>query len=425
MKIICTPSKVAVKESFDLQYVLFGRPMVPTLGASGPTLFKDIERFGVGPPVRAWDLLSIALAVGAADEGCLRNVSSDGWTREIELHVAVQDVTFWRTQGELLEKMLRFLTGDIWNIEFLKGGSSPPKPKKKKLRSSQEDCVCLLSGGADSLVGAIDLVASGKHPLLVSQIANGDKEHQRVFANGIAGPDHHLQLNHNITEPGIAERSQRARSMLFIAYGVIGATCLERYVKGEHIKLYIPENGFISLNIPLTPLRMGSLSTRTTHPFYLTMFQQILGAADLRVGFDNPYRLKTKGELLRECKNQNQLKQFVCQSTSCGRFARMGFVHCGRCVPCIIRRASLHAFGIIDSTEYRYEDLSINDQEHRNFDDVRSACFAVRQVERRGLNEWIGGALSTTQLGETNDFRELLDRGINELKSFLTHSGAL
>lgn len=424
MKVACTPFTIAINRPVDLQYVLFGRPAGPKLGAAGPTILSDVEHFGIHPPARAWDLLSIALAVGAADEGCLRKGSSDGWTRQIELQIAVQDVAFWCSQQFLVERLLRFLTGDMWVVEFVEGGVSAPRIKKTR-RQALEDCVCLLSGGADSLTGAIDLVAEGRHPLLVSQISNGDKDNQQHFATAIAGTNHHLQLNHNITSPGIAERSQRSRSVLFIAYGVIGGTCLDAYAKGEHITLFIPENGFISLNIPLTPLRIGSLSTRTTHPYYLKLFQQLLDAAGLRVCFANPYQLKTKGELLRGCKDQELLTEHICQSTSCGRFARMGFTHCGRCVPCIIRRAALHAWGIKDTTVYVYQDLSIQDEDHRDFDDVRSACFAVQQVKARGLDAWIGGSLSTAQVGDTGEYRSLLKRGIDEVAAFLTNIGAL
>src|SRR4029077_3996326 len=123
---------------------------------------------------------------------------------------------------------------------------------------------------------------------LVSQVSNGDKGHQQSFAATIAGSNHHLQLNHNITSPVVAERSQRSRSILFIAYGILGATLLEKYQAGERVTLFLPENGFISLNIPLTPLRIGSLSTRTTHPFYLRHFQELLNLAGFRVDIENP-----------------------------------------------------------------------------------------------------------------------------------------
>ena len=426
MKIVCTPLSIAVKEPLDLQCVLFGRSGLETMGSAGTTLTDDILRFGITPPARAWDLLSIALSAGTADESCLRSLSSDGWTREIDLQVSVQDVTFWQSQRENLQTMLRFLTGDIWNIQFSKGGAAPPKLKKgKQKRTSNEDCVCLLSGGADSLAGAIDVVAGGKRPLLVSQVSRGDGDKQRVFADAIAEKGRHLQLNHNIKVPGVAERSQRVRSLFFITYGVLAATCVEAYEAGKETTLYIPENGFISLNIPLTPLRVGSLSTRTTHPYYLKLFQQILDAAGLRVRLINPYQFQTKGELLAKCQNQALLKRFAIQSTSCGRFLKNGYKHCGRCVPCIVRRAAFHAWDVEDSTEYVFEDLSVNDENHRHFDDVRSACFAVQQVKSKGLDEWTGGAVSTTQLGDTKLYKALLNRGIDELSAFLTQSGAL
>jgi hypothetical protein len=259
----------------------------------------------------------------------------------------------------------------------------------------------------------------------VSQISKGDKANQRLFALKIAGPQHHLQLNHNINVPGLAERSQRSRSLLFIAYGVLGCTCLASYAGGASVTLYIPENGFISLNVPLTPLRLGSLSTRTTHPFYLQKLQQVLNAAGLQVRLVNPYQLRTKGELLEECQNQTLLKQLVCQSTSCGRYARMGFKHCGRCVPCIVRRSAFLAIGLDDTTNYVFRDLSIKDKDHANFDDVRSAAFAVQQVVNHGIQSWVGCALSTMQLGDTTNYAELLSRGIAEIATFLRNQRVL
>jgi hypothetical protein len=423
MKVICASQTVIQKRVGDLRCVLFGRASKSDFGSAGPTLLQDVGRFGLRAPVRVWDLVGIALAVNVADQGCPRGTSSDGWTRQIELEVAVKDFKFWQTQRLILETTLRFLTGDIWNLRFLRGGCSPPKPKKRRL--SIEDSVCLLSGGADSLAGAIDVVSSKKQPLLVSQVSNGDKGNQKDFAIKIAGPGHHLQLNHNIDLPGDSERSQRARSLIFIAYGVLAATALKSYSKGATIPLFIPENGFISLNVPLTPLRLGTLSTRTTHPHYLKLLQQVLDAAGLRVRMDNPFRLKTKGELLRECKNQPLLQSLICESTSCGRFARMSFKHCGRCVPCLVRRSAFHAAGIEDKTTYVYKNLSIKNEEHRNFDDVRSAAFAVEQVKAQGLDRWIGGALSTTLLGPISEYRDLLSRSVQEISSFLKESRVL
>ncbi|HEV2691853.1 MAG TPA: Qat anti-phage system QueC-like protein QatC [Verrucomicrobiae bacterium] len=427
MKILCTPAKSPSASDADLQYSLFGRAEVESMGSAGPTLLEDVKRFGIVPSGRAWDLLGIALSVVAADDGYEREKESpDGWTREITLVVSVYDVPFWVSQREAIQKMLQFLTGDLWALEFRAGGLLPLPVKAGKRRLSNENCISLLSGGADSLAGAIDLVQSGKRPLFVSQVADGDKTHQSYFASRIAGPNHHLQLSHKISSPvSQTERSQRSRSLIFLAFGIVAATSLQAYSGGETITLFVPENGFISLNVPLTPLRRGSLSTRTTNPFYLKSLQQIITNAGLRVHLENPCQFKTKGELFRGCGNQSLLKELVIQSTSCGRFARMNYKHCGRCVPCLIRRAALHSYGLTDTTTYIYHDLSKNDPDHKRFDDVQAACSAVILVKNGSLRKWVGGALSSAQLGDCTQYEALLGRGIQELDAFLTSSGAL
>ena len=61
--------------------------------------------------------------------------------------------------------------------------------------------MCLLSGGVDSLVGAIDAVSAGRRPVLVSQVARGDKDRQKMLANEIGEDLSHLQLTHAIKPP--------------------------------------------------------------------------------------------------------------------------------------------------------------------------------------------------------------------------------
>src|SRR5258706_517014 len=76
--------------------------------------------------------------------------------------------------------------------------------------------------------GSIGFAARGELPLLVSQVSKGDKTNQTYFARQICGDDHHLQLNHDVNTPE-SETSQRARSFIFLAYGVVAATALESY----------------------------------------------------------------------------------------------------------------------------------------------------------------------------------------------------
>lgn len=424
MKVVCAPlnGNFAQAAPADLEAVLYAHADRPSRGASGANIVDIIRRGKLRPAARAWDLLSIALSVIAADTGVRRDHSPDGWTREIDLHVAVADPVFWRSCAPLLEQQLRFLTTDVWRIQFLDGGVHPTPPNAPVFPT--EDSVALLSGGLDSLVGALDLVSRhGKRPYLVSQVAQGDKEKQAYFASKIGGGLRHLQLNHDTNCPGVNERSQRARSIIFLAYAVLLATTLRQYFDGHDVPLYVCENGFISINAPLTPGRVGSLSTRTTHPVFLSLFQRLLEEAGIRVRIENPYQFKTKGEMLIECSDQTSLSAYAHNTTSCGRFARNGYRHCGRCVPCLIRRAAFYKWGVSDQTQYVYEHLSRNDAKHSGFDDVRSAAMAVAEVRSEGLDRWLGASVSWALMGDTTKYKQVVERGINELGAFLTSAG--
>ena len=424
MRVICAPEDHdfagAVPSGLDI--VLYGHAVKPDTGAVGATVRHVIQKRKLQPAARAWDLLSIALSVIAADAALRRDESPDGWTREIDLHVAVSDPAFWSTQSELLVQQLKFLTTDIWTFTFLEGGVQPV-PKKLAARPDQ-DSVVLLSGGLDSLIGAIDLVKNRDMcPYAVSQVAQGDKHNQSFFASQIGGGLGHLQLNHNAVCPGENERSQRSRSIIFLAYGVLMASALARYHEGEDVTLYVCENGFISINPPLTDGRLGSLSTRTTHPAFLGLFQNLLDRAGLRVKLENPYQFHTKGEMLTGCADQPFLRKYAHTSTSCGRYARNGYKHCGRCLPCLIRRAAFRAWGVPDQTHYVYADLSRDDEHHARYDDVRSSAMAVASASVEGLSAWAGPSLSTALLGDATLYRDVLDRGLNELGSFLKAEG--
>ncbi len=425
MKVTCAPKGVIVQEHADIQYILYDYASASTIGSVGQKIIPTIKRLEIQPAVRAWDLLSIALAVEGADEGCTRDTTADGWCRDIELTVAVNDAEFWMSYGRILEDALRFLTTDRWTLSFVAGGILPEPPKK--LADRPEDAVCLLSGGVDSLVGALDLRAVGKKPLLVSQIAKGDKTFQRELGQAIGENNLHLQLNHNASPPpGFSERSQRARSLVFIAYGVLAATSLNRYREGQDVELFIPENGFISLNVPLTPLRLASHSTRTTHPFYIAKIQRMLEVAGLNVRLINPYQFLTKGEMLAACKDQSSLMDYAGKTTSCGRYARHTFQHCGRCVPCLIRRAAFQRWGIPDPTpSYRYKNIGSPGTQFRDFDDVRSVAVAIQTVRTRGLDAWIGGALNRAQLGNIASYRDIIAHGVEELEVFMKAAGVI
>ena len=413
--ISCLPEDMADLPGSDIRFDLYSNSRNGSRGRVGDLVPGRLRRQGLRPSTLAWDFTSFALAAVAADEAVSRERSPDGWTREIELTVAVTNPDLWNSQRRRLTEALRFLSGDIWSLEFVGHGIVPPSRGKERVRS--EDLVCLLSGGMDSLVGAIDVVNEEQVPLFVSQIAKGDSDTQKWFACSISSKSLHLQVNHNARPPGRSERSQRARSLAFLGFGVLTASCLAKHRDGGSVELRIPENGFISQNVPLTPMRTGSLSTRTTHPYFLRLIQETIDDVGLRINLHNPYETATKGEMLVSCADQSLLSRLVGASTSCGRYSRTGFRHCGRCVPCQVRRGAYLAWGKPDDTVrgYKYDDLSQNDGKHARFDDVRSVAIAIETVRASGIEELIGGALNGQQLGNVQPYRDVVKRGIAEL----------
>jgi Predicted PP-loop superfamily ATPase len=417
MRLACGPDGIDLPGGEGvLRVVLYGQPRQEGEGSAGDAAKAEIQRRRLNPAPKAWDLLSIALSVIAADFATLRDQSPDGWTREIELDIAVADAPFWTGQAGALAEALAFLTTDRWTLRF-HGGGLLPAPPREVVRPT-EDCIVLLSGGLDSLVGAIDLAAAGHKSFAISQTVRGDADKQVDFAAKIGGGLSHLQLNHNGSTPGTQEASQRARSLIFITFGVIAATALKAYHDGQEVPLFVCENGFIAINPPLTGGRLGSLSTRTAHPEFFARLQGVLDAARLRVKITNPYATKTKGEMLKDCADQALLRAEAVRSTSCGRFQRFNYRQCGRCVPCQVRRAAYLSWAAApDTTDYVYAPIGKDDAEHAGFDDVRSVAIALAAVHAEGVESWLGHALASPFIQDRAALLGMLERGLGELRA--------
>lgn len=411
IRVVATPATdraAAAVAGGDVGVALYhiGGPELAGLGASLPQVAAGLPS---SPSIRAWDFLSIALAVYAADRFIMRQTAQDSWTRMIALEVELVEPEPWIAQAQVLADTLRFLTSDIWYLRFRNGGSRPPVFKGIR---SDRDCISLFSGGLDSLIGAINLVAEGRRPLLVSQASPKEGPVQTDLAKEIGMADH--RFVGRVTERGRRpyEPSSRARSVLFVGYGAVAASSADH--TANTAELIVPENGFISINAPLTGRHIGSLSTRTSHPHFIASLQKVFDAVDIGVRLHNPYEFKTKGEMLNECKDR-MVERLAAISYSCGKGKRLN-QHCGRCVPCLIRRASFHAAGLVDGTNYAVEDLS----EHGSNVDVASARFAAASLTRRDLTRWAASAgplprdaaLRASHVG-------VVARGTEELKAYL------
>jgi 7-cyano-7-deazaguanine synthase in queuosine biosynthesis len=356
----------------------------------------QLRELGLAPPERAVDLALLAAVLTAADTRISRDTEShDAWTREIDLHVPVSEPLLWNALSTLIVTALNFLTGDRWGVHFRPRPVALPRlaTPPDKLRTANPSCVCLFSGGLDSFIGAIDLLCANEEPLLVSHYWDGITSKHQTYCREMfkrhfpAASIHHIRARigfpNDTMEASLAENTLRARSFLFFVLAALAASAV-----GGDVVVHVPENGLISLNVPLDPLRLGALSTRTTHPFYMARIDELFRALGFTIRLQNPYRHKTKGQMVRGCRDRVFLQREAKNTMSCSaptknRFAQDETMrqpkHCGRCVPCLIRRAAILEGFAADDTPYQIPDLTARILNTRKAEggDVRSFQLAL------------------------------------------------
>ena len=322
------------------------------------------------------DLYIISLSVFAADKRIPRSKTQDGWTRTLQLNIPVMEECKWNAVKKDLEKIMSYLSGDIWKFTFRPSTETnryvdahKREPARNRLLDDI-DCVSLFSGGLDSFCGAYDLLSNGKNTVFV-----GYKEYGKLESIQNALMDN---LNHSFPDVTSMlftftakaycpiggqmlspENTSRSRSFLFIC----AALCVADVI-GNDIPVHIPENGFIGLNLPLTPGRSGSCSTRTTHPHFLKMLNALLEKLGIRHNIINPFAFSTKREMVNQFIDypgflENTHKTISCSHPCNGRWeGRTEPENCGYCYPCLIRQSSLVGL-TIPNERYGNNPLSI------------------------------------------------------------------
>jgi hypothetical protein len=416
----------------------FARVTLSTPSGSRTVLDVDYSTLAAWPdvPEVALDFLFLASAVYAIDKLVERQTSDDNWTRDLEVELPVSRPYLWTSAAEGLDRCLSFLTGDRWAFRFTALCSTlgrprpgipplPPGPNRRKVGA-----VCLYSGGLDSLVGAIDWLESNRDDALV--LAG---HHDRFVAGPFGDqlrlldelrphyPDRiRTLLAQVIQEPPGGETTYRSRSLLFIALGMYAATSL------DGVPLLIPENGTIALNAPLTPSRRGSCSTRTAHPFYLETLRAALRMVGITNEIANPLLMKTKGEVVSRCLNRDLLKKTALLSVSCAKrghrstWENRSAQGCGRCMPCIYRRAALHTVGL-DVEPYGVDvcsgavDLDATDHDAPN--DFRACLSFLRlDLDRRAMASHLM-ASGRLRLDDLPAYSDVVVRAMDEIRTLL------
>lgn len=397
-------------------------------GLSGNPIHHNLEHCFVSPQrpsAATTSFLLAAMAVWAADKLVPRRGSPDAWTREIALSLPAGGG--WAPELPRLAPLLNFLTGDSWTLTPREAPLNPGFAADWR-HARLPQAVVLFSGGLDSLAGAIDRLEAGNRLILVSHYDFGQlaSVQQRLAAalREHYGPDlvHHLGIR--VQFPEAPELTLRSRSLLYLALGLTTAAAF-----GPATPLIVPENGWLSLNPPLTLNRLGPYSTRTTHPYFLEQLAALWREVGIAHPLSNPYQKLTKGDLVQQCRNRKLLQQLFPLTISCsrpevGRWRGQGTGACGYCYPCLMRRAALRRLGWDDGRDYRVDVLSeAGIVRHRvKGSDLRALLIALKtwetapqEVEAR---LWLAG-----NVAESPDFfsetRHLLDTGFKEIADFL------
>ena len=372
---------------------------VPMLTPSGKLRYglqrtvDELRKQRIYPTETGFDAIIFGLMVYIADMKISRlKQSQDSWSREIQLTVPTFD-NRWNDYKNHFERMLKFLTGDLWVINFTERTKELADNEKDMVRTDLYKIASLFSGGMDSLIATINYMENKQATLLVSHAGESKVRHWQTDLlsvldenyNDVPHNNAYYWTNLDGLELPDADKdmNQRSRSFLFITIALFAMSGAD-----ECKELLMPENGLIALNVPLDPTRIGSHSTRTTHPFYLTIWNEVAGGM---FGFTirNPYWNKTKGEMADECLNKDVLKIVIGQSFSCSSVNSASIrsrkqQHCGHCLPCIIRRAAMHkAFGSWDPSDYMYSSVTelVNNRGSVG-EQVRSFQYAIDKLKK-------------------------------------------
>ncbi len=402
----------------------------------------DLSALDVFPTEIAIDLLIFAAHVQAADTHISRSTESqDTWTREIKIVVPVSDVRVWSRATTVLERCLNFLTGDVWRVQFRPrpDGHPYPAPKTTLPLAPSFDSLSLFSGGLDSLIGAIDLMEQGANPLLISHVSEGAvSEAQTKCFDEIKSSYPKRTIERLRMWMGFSgfrissdlEKTTRARSFLFFSLGILAGSGLGLK---DGFTLRVPENGLIALNVPLDRLRLGSHSTRTTHPFYMARWNEILDRLGINGKVENPYFDKTKGEMVKACANQTLFRKLIPLSLSCSSPSKSRWrggkavEHCGYCLPCLIRRAAIKS-GLgtnQDMTAYTLNDLTSRPlrSDAAEGKQIRSFQYAMERLRRNpqlaGFLVHIPGSLADESLARQQKLSDVYKRGMEEVNELL------
>jgi len=357
----------------------------------------DFANFFGQPTSLESDLLLIGASVLAADRATERGDRED-YARRIQLDLPVVNLARLLPLRHDIENILRILSNDGWRVN-LRQEPGAPEPPSDFARADGR--TLLFSGGLDSLAAALEF-GSDELQLVSHKTRNRQTDRGQVElvaqlrALGLNLPHLQFFVSSRDGAPGAlthdVENSQRTRSFLFL---ILGSLCARR--AGHDQILYLAENGQMAIHLPLTQGRIGSFSTHTAHPDFLSAMEGFLRSS-MAIPFriTNPYVYKTKAEVIQSV--VTTLPSSLPISNSCWRNARLpvGITHCGECVPCFVRRIAIEFWIQPDPTAYGDDswldgtlDLPPDNAARRNMADLTEFIVRMETMSNEEvMSEW-------------------------------------
>ena len=314
-------------------------------------------------PDRLLDFLEIAATVFAADGAVRRGGDTrpgfgEGWRRTFDFSIAVRDPEFWNRMHviQALRETVSFLTEDDAFFSFTRSQAPSGSERYFDLAEPENpdfavESVLLFSGGLDSLTGAVETLdeTTGRVALVTHLSAPKRMSHQTDLVEALQRlyPDRILWLPVLARRKGgkrSREMTQRSRSLLFAALGVVAA----RMLGARRLRFF--ENGVTSHNLPISSQIVGTMATRTTHPHSLRLLDGLAAlVSDRRVSIENPYQWMTKTEVLTRLAELGG-RDLIGRSVSCSAVWKRSKdePHCGSCSQCVDRRFAIVAAGLTD-----------------------------------------------------------------------------
>lgn len=371
-------------------------------------------------PDQAIDLVRIAGGAYVADRLSARPTA---FTRRLQLTVEVADPAPWHGEAaNQLAQLFSWLTGDTWELELVQDPTTRPGLPDESPDVAAS--VALLSGGLDSYLGALHLLSTlDDAPLFVGHYdtPTAVRRAQNTIRSWLQDSYETVPSCTQLAFTQVAvkkESSSRSRSLLFVALGV--AIAASRRAK----TLFVPENGFTSLNLPMHPNRAGALSTRSTHPETFHRIRMLLHSLGLTVSVTNPFANYTKGEEMRLVSDSQPpagWARIAGLTVSCSKLdgARIkggdSTLNCGLCYACVTRRGAFIAAEVDDPTIYLCDNLTGDARDEllqRRYSDRAAISYAVA----RGIDEDAIDAGTWPPDADLDAVSDLAARGLAELR---------